>query len=149
MTTVTDTNSIPENLGNNDLPEYPNSLKTYEYLDPTTGVLTLNTPIGSEGTRNVEQGSAAQNNIYIKGEFFNTYDIDDLEINDNYESIFKDYGCHHENAQQNVVSTERLNFSNKSYHQMNTGTTTTSSLGPSSLMNSPTNPAMVNMGTPM
>ena len=136
---------MQDNLPNKtEISEYSESFETLqgeEYLDPTTGVLTLNNSIGVEGTIKVEQSSVAiPSDIYTKSELFNGYDIDELGINDNYE-LFKDYtGCH-ESAQH--ISTERLNFNNK-YHQMNAGTT--SSFGSSSF-NSPPNTAIVNMST--
>ena len=139
--------SIQDNLGNNEMTEYSESLerlKGEKYLDPSTGVLTANNSMGNcvaGGT--VDSSATVNNDIYNKDEMFETFNMnDDSEINANYEKIFNDFhGCH-KSAQQHV-STERLNFSDK-YPQMHIGTISSSG---SSSLNSPPSTTVMNMSS--
>ena len=138
-------NSILANLSTH-LTEYSDDslekLNGDTYLDPISGVLTFNNSIDVDSARRIDDnGAAVTNDVYNKSEILETFHInDELQINDNYETMFNDFhGCH-KSAQQHI-STERLNFSDK-YPQMNTGTISSSS---SSSLNSPPSNSIMNM----
>ena len=112
------------------------------YLDPISGVLTINNSIEGDVAGRVDNnGAAVTNDVYNKSEIFESFNInDELQINDNYENIFNDFhGCHKSAQQHNI--TERINFSDK-YPQMNAGTISSSS---SSSLNSPPSTSIMNM----